>query len=654
MGAATRTQEALQAFNQAISLCPTFGEAFMNRGLALEILGRDSEAFAAYASASYLTPLYLEADIRLAELAARTNLQPPLSAWPAQRASILARIAGRFRRTKPPASEKGVTSLPTSETGLRQMLERDHANFSCSAELGAMFSRQGRLVEAEHFLRFTLRHDPSSARAAVSLAELLERLGRQSEAVVILLLAMKASADDVRLLPLLLRLKQAVCDWENYDAIVAKAIAAIRQTPGCTEPFPAFVISPEPRDHLACAQAYATVLIQNAKPLPPRRRARNQKTLTIGYMSSDFHQHAGATLFAELFGLHDRSKFRIIGYALWTDDGSILRQRIRTGCDRFIDMWGISARDAAMRIAADNVDILVDLTGYASNGRPDILAHRPSPIQINYLGYPGTMGAPFMDYAIVDPVIAPAGDEPWFTEKLIRLPNVYQINDRNRPRPKPRGHRRDHGLPETGVVFCNFNGNSKFTPAFFDAWMRILRGVSNSVLWLYAGSAESIANLRREATRRGVDPACLIFARNVPYVDHIARYAMADLFLDTLPYTAHTTASEALWMACPLITCLGTAFPGRVAASLLHATGLEELVTASLDDYEALAVRLGNDAARLAALKRRLNETRTTCALFDTAAMVRHLEWAYTRIWETYEAGRGAEGFQVPVLEKSA
>jgi len=293
------------------------------------------------------------------------------------------------------------------------------------------------------------------------------------------------------------------------------------------------------------------------------------------------------------------------------------------------------------------VDILVDLTGYTHNARVDILARSPAPIQINYLGYPGTMGASFMDYIIVDPIVAPPGSEEFFTEKLVRLPSTYQINDRQRPRPSPR-KRAAYGLPQYGVVFCNFNGNAKLTPAVFDAWMRVLAQVPDSVLWLYETVPGSARNLRNEAMQRGVDADRLIFAKPAPYIEHLARYAAVDLFLDTLPYNAHTTASDALWMGCPVLTCAGQAFPGRVAASLLHAAGLGDLVAASLSDYTALAIHLGNSAVALTDLKQRLRVNRGQCTLFDTPGRTRQLEWAYEYMWSRYNEGLPIAHFNVP------
>jgi len=645
-GAGGRMRDALRAFDQALALCPTYGEAHMNRGLALEIMGGIDEAGASYAAAATLTPHYTEAILRAQQVETKTGQIVAIRAWPDLQRGMFARIRDRLVGSS--LSGSASATPPATESEARQALDADPGDLGCASCLGTLLARQGRHLEAEHFLRYALRGAPAMAGAAVALADVLEMLGRVPEAVAAIAAAISSGARDTRLAPLLLRLKQISCDWDGYDDLRKQALAAIRETPGCTDPLNALSLSDEPADHLACAQAYAALVASRAEPLQSSRRVTTDRArLTLGYLSAEFHQHAGATLLAELFGLHDRKRFKVITYALWTDDGSELRRRIRKGSDRMVDLWSLSTRDGAARIAADNVDILVDLSGYTRNARPDILAQRQAPIQVSYLGYPGTLGAEFADYAIVDSVITPPGADPWFTEKLVRLPWAYQINDRKRPRPEARGTRTDHGLPQAGLVFCNFNGNGKFTPAMFDSWMRILRAVPGSALWLFSGSKEAGENLRREAQKRGVSPERLVLAPNVPYVEHIARYALADLFLDTLPYTAHTTASESLWMGCPLLTCLGRAFPGRVAASLLTAAGYPELITHSLAEYESTAIALGNNPARLAELRAALTKTNLTCHLFDTPAVVKQLESAYLTMWDIYAAGKPPAAFDV-------
>jgi predicted O-linked N-acetylglucosamine transferase (SPINDLY family) len=317
------------------------------------------------------------------------------------------------------------------------------------------------------------------------------------------------------------------------------------------------------------------------------------------------------------------------------------------GFDRFVDIAALSHRTAAQRIHDDQVDILVDLKGYTHAARPQIAAYRPAPVQVSYLGYPATMGAAFIDYAIVDRIVVPAEQQKFFSEKLVHLPGCYQVNDSRRDVPLSAPSRGDCGLPPDGLVLCSFNGSFKLTPKFFEVWMRLLVAVPGSVLWLL-GSDELIGrNLRREAEHRGVDPGRLVMAPVVSYPDHLARHRHADLFLDTLPCNAHTTASDALWAGLPVLTCVGDTFAGRVAASLLTAVGMPELITGSIAEYEQTAVNLARDPRRLSALRDRLRRARDTSVLFDPARSARHLEAAFVRMWAAWQAGLPPAAFAI-------
>jgi protein O-GlcNAc transferase len=377
--------------------------------------------------------------------------------------------------------------------------------------------------------------------------------------------------------------------------------------------------------------------------LPPRAGAR----IRLGYLSGKFHTHPGASLIAGLIEHHDRRRFEVIGYGFDEDDGSAMRRRLVRAFDRFVDISEMPDRDAADLIHADAIDVLVDLHGWTPDGRAKILAYRPAPIQLNYLGYPGTMDADFIDYIIVDPFVVPLDQQPFFSERLVHLPDCFQCNDDKREIAECTPLRGECGLPETGFVFCCFNNNYKITPFFFDIWMRLLRAVPESVLWLYEANPLVKANLAREAEARGIAPERLVFASRLPQAEHLARHRLADLFLDTLPYNAHTTASDALWAGLPVLTCVGNTFAGRVAGSLLQVVGLPELVTTSLEDYEALALRLARDTGLLSALRTRLMENRQI-RLFDTARYTRNLEAAFGRMHEIRKVGRPPTAFSVP------
>jgi predicted O-linked N-acetylglucosamine transferase (SPINDLY family) len=337
----------------------------------------------------------------------------------------------------------------------------------------------------------------------------------------------------------------------------------------------------------------------------------------------------------------------VIGVSLGPDDQSDIRARLKAAFDQFHDVRDKSDRDVAALINDMRIDIAVDRSGYIVNSRPAIFAARPAPIQVNYLGFPGTLGADFYDYIIADATVLPFDQQPFYSENIVQLPDSYQSNDSRRPLAAHTPTREEAGLPPAGFVFCCFNNSYKIAPDIFDIWMRLLAQVGGSVLWLYADRASAEANLRREAAARGIDPARIVFARRMPQAEHLARHRLADLFLDTLPYNAHTTASDALWTGLPVVTCLGNTFAGRVAASLLHAVGMSDLVTSDLHAYERLARRLASEPALLGELRQRLQRNRLSQPLFDTDRYRRSLEAAYIAMWERWQRGDDAASFAV-------
>jgi predicted O-linked N-acetylglucosamine transferase (SPINDLY family) len=368
---------------------------------------------------------------------------------------------------------------------------------------------------------------------------------------------------------------------------------------------------------------------------PPAAAGR----IHIGYFSADFHEHATSYLIAQLFELHDRSRFRITALSFGPPSSSAMRRRLHAACDEFIDVRSEADADIATRARRLAIDIAVDLKGFTQDSRIGIFAHRAAPLQVNFLGYPGTLGAPFMDYLIADRTLIPEGAETGYAEKIIFLPDSYQVNDATRAIASKTYTRRELHLPDAGFVFCCFNNAYKILPATFECWMRILRQVEGSVLWLLGDNAAMIRNLRREAANRGVSRERLIFASRTDLAAHLARHAGADLFLDTLPCNAHTTASDALWAGLPVLTCPGGSFAARVAASLLQAIGLPELIAPTPQRYEEIAVALATDPEALAAVRSRLRAQRLSAPLFDTPRYCRHLEQAFADIDARRRAG---------------
>jgi protein O-GlcNAc transferase len=375
-------------------------------------------------------------------------------------------------------------------------------------------------------------------------------------------------------------------------------------------------------------------------PLPPASIKREGR-LKIAYLSGDFYDHPVGHLVHGLFGLHDRGEFEIHAYSFGPDDLSHFRARIQNECEHFDDLRRLSLPDLARRIRDDGIHILVDMMGYTGIARTGAVAMRPAPIQVQWLGFPCTMGADFIDYMIGDPVVTPPHLAANYHENLVRLPHSFITGEADQQIADRPPTRREQNLPEDAVVFCCFNNAHKIDPSIFDIWMNILREVPNSVAWLSIRQATAQANLRQRAESRGISPDRLIFSVHVPSkADHLARHSLADLFLDTRYYNAHATACDALWSGVPVLTCPGETFASRVGASLVTSVGLSELIVANLDEYQRRAVELAKNPHSLRDLRDKLEKKRPTAPLFDAKRFVANLERAYRAMWETHAAGR--------------
>ena len=432
--------------------------------------------------------------------------------------------------------------------------------------------------------------------------------------------------------------KMQTCDWSAFDRELAELLARIERGEAASPSWPLLVLTDSAALQRKAAERWTAAKCPENPSLGPLAKYRRHDRIKLGYYSADFHRHATAYLIADLFEIHDRSKFELIAISFGPATGDDMQKRIVAGSDRFIDVRARGDRDIAALSREIEIDIAVDLKGFSAGSRFGIFAHRAAPIQVGYLGYPCTMGAPYIDYIIADDTIIPATSRPFYTEKVVTLPNSYQVNDRQRKIAERVFTRTELGLPEAGFVFCSFNNNFKITPVMFDVWMRILKAVDGSVIWLIEDNPAAAANLRREAQSRGVDAGRLVFAARIAPDEHLARQRSADLFLDTLPYNAHTTASDALWIGLPVVTCPGGSFTSRVAASLLCAMDMVELIVPTLEEYETLAVTLARDPSRLQDIKQKLDRNRLTSPLFDTELFARHIEAAYARMFEDHHA----------------
>jgi len=445
-----------------------------------------------------------------------------------------------------------------------------------------------------------------------------------------------------------LHTKTQLCVWSDLDSQVAELGRKVKQGKRITLPFPTLALVDSPALHRQAAEIWLSANYPS-NPAPPPIEKRRHDKIRIGYYSADFHAHATAYLTAGLFECHDREGFHLVAFSFGPDGQDEMRMRLSAAFDQFVDVRAKSDKEVAELSRELEIDIAVDLKGFTKHGRAGIFSHRAAPIQVNYLGYPGTLGASFIDYIIADPIVIPSDSRHRYVEKIAYLPNSYQVNDRRRPIASGDFSRSLAGLPAEGFVFCCFNKAYKITPSMFSCWMRILKQVEGSILWLLEDTPTAAVNLRREAAARGIDPERLIFAPHMPAAEHLARHRAADLFLDTLPYNAHTTASDALWVGLPILTRMGDSFASRVCASLLRSVGLPELVTSTWEQYEATAVELAMQPGRLSGIRDRLDRNRLTTPLFDTQAFTRHLENAFLQMYQRYQSGLNPEHIFVAV-----
>jgi len=511
--------------------------------------------------------------------------------------------------------------------------------------LGVLLAGLGRDDEAETTLRRALEIDPRSAEAAASLATVLERRGENEAALALFEKAVDLDPRHEAALTSCIALQGNFCEWSHLTERATRLLAIGGRGQYRARPFRYLSLTDDPAIHLAAARASVKSRGSLGAPFPAKPGVAKDK-LRIGYLSTDFREHPVAYLIPELIERHDRAGFEIVGLSAGPDDGSAFRRRLAAAFDTFDDVSALDAAALAGHLHAADLDIIVELNGHTATTRLPILELRPAPIQVSWLGYPATTGAPYVDYTFVDRFLVPPGHEGFFSEALAFLPDSFQVNDRRRAIAESKD-RASYGLPDDTFVFCCFNGFYKINPQTFDAWMRILKAVDGSVLWLRGGPERTEANLTREAEARGVDPTRLVFAPREPYPSYLARYPLADLALDTWPYNAGTTASDALWMGLPLVTLSQRSMTSRMAGSFLTALGLPELIATSADDYVDRVSALASDRRRLADVRARLVAARDHGPFFDAERFARHVEAAYRTMWARQVAGERPASFAV-------
>jgi protein O-GlcNAc transferase len=706
-----RPQDALASFSKALELDPNYADALANRGEALAQLGREDEALLVWQKTLTLDSSNIQALYGLGRLMqTRKRMAEALAAFDAilaidpahpvasERAIVLIELK---RYSEALASldmalqiaPNSVEALSNRASVLGRLKRHDEALANADRALsldpgyGAAWHNRGsalagskRYEEAlvcydkalslapDSSLTWNnrgstllslkryeaaiasfdtgLRLNPADADALAERAYALANVKRFSEALADCDRALMLDPSHTPATRVAIHCRFHTCDWEHLAESRRTITAGLEAGLRIIHPLDHRGMCDSEAENLIAARLWANEEYPPAaKPLWRGERYHHDK-IRIAYLSSDFRAHAVAFLIASAFECHDKTRFETTAISFSPDDKSETRGRIEAAFDRFIDVQTMSDAAAAQIMRELEIEIAIDLNGYTGASRTGILAFRPAPLQANYLGYPGTMGAPFMDYIIADRMVIPPEHQAHYSEKLVYLPDTYQANDRKR-RIGETPTRAQSGLPENGFVFACFNNTHKIGPEMFDIWMGLLHDVEGSVLWLLEDNASAASHLKREAEARGITANRLVFApRKLPH-EHLARQRLADLFLDTRPYNAHTTASDALRMGLPLVTCPGNTFPARVAASLLHAIGLPELVADSLSAYHALALRLAREPDALRAIKAKLAKNRDSFPLFDTNRFTRNLEAAYTRMWELHQAGTPAQSFAV-------
>lgn len=637
--------QAQACYDKAQALAPAHVDAYLNLGMLRVDEGRPEEARALFDKALSIDPKCIEAALNLGEACRQTG------ALNDARAAFLKALDLN------PDSDKALNGLgnvlrlqgepsAASKVFLRatQKSPRDATAF---LNMGLLCAQQGQYEQACTWFRQAVAVDGACKPARLRLAEVLRIMGHLEEAGDAYRQLLQLDSGNAAASAGLAHVQQHQCHWDGIDALWSETRAALaREKDTGITPFSALSIPTTPQEQLLCSRAWAAHefgwILRNESLQVGRRSgatgnnrvARDKSSrINIGYLSWDFHEHATAYLMAEVFELHNRDRFNVTAYSYGPDDGSPIRQRIRRASDAFVDIAGVSDVDAARQIMDKNIDILIDLKGYTMGARTAILAYRPAPVQVNWLGFPGTMGMRCIDWIIADRFVIPEGAERFYDEKVYRLPDCYQPNDRQRQIGETPS-RAACGLPEDGIVFCCFNQPYKILPDMFASWMRILTQVQGSVLWLLDTNPSAKRNLVAKAVEQGVSSNRVVFAPHKPLAEHLARYRVADLALDTFPYTSHTTASDALWAGCPLVALAGDTFASRVSGSILQATLLQELIAYTIGDFEELAVRLAISPEQRLRLRDRLQSCRESVPLFDAPRFVGNLEQAFQHMHE--------------------
>ncbi|HYD58638.1 MAG TPA: tetratricopeptide repeat protein [Burkholderiales bacterium] len=666
-----RVGEALQSVERALALDPAYADAHNNRGALLHELGRPGEAIASFDRALQLQPRFTQAlsnradalraagrrEEALAAYEEAIALEPGKAELHYNRGNVLAALERSEEALE--SYDRAIAVAPRHASAhnnrgvvLAKLRRFDEALGSydialqCLPAFSKAHNNRGnalrdlrRLQEALASYERALQLQPDYADAHYNRGLLFEELKRLDEAVESYGRALQLAPDYPYLRGTWLLARMQVCDWTDYDVELRRLADGVRSGAKAGPPFPVMTLIDDPALQRLASETWVQDKHPGSASLGDIARRAPSRRIRLGYYSADFHEHASTYLMAEMFEKHDPARFELVAFSFGPEKVDSMRRRVAAAFDEFIDVQARSEREIAALSRQKQIDIAVDLKGFTRDSRGAIFSYRAAPIQVAYMGFPSSSGAPYIDYLVADDTVIPPESRQSYLENIVWLPGSYMVNDSQRRIAEATPSRAELGLPPGGFVFCSFNNSFKITPGVLDSWTRILRAVEGSVLWLLEDNPWAARNLRSEAERRGVRGNRIVFAPRLPLAEHLARHRAADLFLDTLPCNAHTTASDALWAGLPVLTRKGKSFAGRIAASVVYAVDLPELVVDSEQAYEARAIELARSPARLRELKARLAQNRLTAPLFDGAAFTRHLQAAYQRMYERYQAG---------------
>lgn len=633
-------ERAVLAFRRALALKPDYATAHNNLGTALRAKGDLDAAIASYERALAFEPAYADAHNNIGNaLKDQGNLDEAITAYEAA-LRIRPNYADAYNNMGNALKDQG--SLHAALAAYHRALEIRPDFATASNNKGNVLMAQGNLEGAVAAYRRALAVRPDYASAHFNMGNALKNQGILDDAIAAYERALKIQPDYPDAEAQILHQKQHICDWDGF-AQLEEASARLGITTPSVPTFAMLSMSDNPQQQLARSRTWASERYRQVSDLIQARPVSRPSRLRVGYFGADFQDHATLYLLAGLLRRHDSARFDVHVYSYGMRKTGELRKRTEKEVDHFFDVSDQADMTIVAHAHEHHLDIAIDLNGYTTNSRSTLFQHRLAPVQVNYLGYPGSLGADFIDYIVGDPIVIPEDQRAHYSEKIIYLPHCYQPNDDTREIAETPTTRADHGLPEDAFVFCCFNNTYKISPLEFDIWMRVLTQVEGSVLWLMKSNAQSKANLCNEAERRGVDPSRLVFAEKLSHAEHLARHKHADLFIDTFHFNAHTTASDALWGGLPIVTCRGKQFAACVAASLLNAVGLTELIAKTRQEYEDLMLALARQPHRLAEIRQKLRRNRLKEPLFDTARYTRNFEQGLTLIYDRYFEGKSPQ-----------